>query len=218
MPFYKKLLPLNLQFFSEEGGEGEKGEGSGGRSGEGGGTGEGSGDDEGSGSQNQTGFSREYVQDLRNEAAKYRKQLRNLEGKTEAQKKEAVKETLSAAGLEYDENKSLEDNIQRVTDFKNSAEKRANDRLIQAEATLLASELGVNSKAIGDILKLMDKSNVKVKDDGSVEGLKESMEEFLKERPYYQTEKKPSKGGGDFSGGSNNNMSMNDLIRKKAGY
>lgn len=213
---------MNLQFFAEggeggQGGEAGSGEGGSGEGGQGSGSGEG-GTSQGSGGQGQTGFSKEYVEDLRKEAANYRTKLRNLEGKTEAQKKDAVKETLSAAGLDYDENKSLEDNIQRVTDFKNSAEKRANDRLIQAEATLLAGDLGVNSKAVGDILKLMDKSNVKVNEDGKVEGLKDSMEEFIKERPYYQTEKKSSKGGVDFSRGSQGNMSMNDLIRRKAGY
>ena len=82
MPFYKKLLPLNLQFFSDEGGDGGSGEGSGegsGKSGNGqGGSGEGEG--QGSGSHGQTGFSKEYVEDLRKEAANYRTKLRNLEG------------------------------------------------------------------------------------------------------------------------------------------
>lgn len=208
MPITKelKLLPLNIQFFADgEGGES--------------GSGQGDGEGHGSGSQGQETFSKEYVQDLRNEAANYRTKLRDLEGKTEAEKKDAVKSTLSALGLDYDDNKSLDDNVSRVSDFKNSAEKRANDRLIQAEATLLASdpEIGINPKAIGDVLSLMDKTNIKVKEDGSVEGLKEAISEFVKERPYYQTEKKNNKAGSDFNGGSPTSQSMNDLIRKQAG-
>lgn len=59
---------------------------------------------------------------------------------------------------------------------------KANERLISAEIKSVGSALGLLDASAAALL--MDKSGVKVKDDGSVEGVKEALEALKKDKPY----------------------------------
>ena len=68
---------------------------------------------------------------------------------------------------------------------------RANARLIASEVKVIGKDMGLVD---GDVaLSLMDKSKVKVNDDGSVEGVKEALEALQKTKGYLFAEKQTPK-------------------------
>lgn len=59
---------------------------------------------------------------------------------------------------------------------------RANERLVSAEIKAVGNSLGLLDTSAASVL--MDKSGIKVKDDGTVEGIKEALETLKKDKPY----------------------------------
>ena len=77
------------------------------------------------------------------------------------------------------EKASVPDDIQAVIDRRL---KQADDRLVHAEITSVGAQLGlIDAEAA---FALMDKSSIHVGDDGSVTGVRESLQELLKNKPY----------------------------------
>ncbi len=114
-------------------------------------------------------FSEDYVQTLREEAKQRRLSEKNLAAKLRA-----------VMGLKEDE----EVDDAKITAYQTkhqseltAAMQKANERLLQAEIKSLE---GVDAKLVS---RLLDKSKVKIAEDGTVTGLKEAVDELAKEFP-----------------------------------
>ncbi len=99
-------------------------------------------------------------------------------------------------------------------------EGKANQRIIQAEAKVVALAAGIKPERVAAALKLANLSGVTIGDDGEPDAgaLKKAVEAVLKDFPEFKAG--TSSGGSDFNGGSGGeptaeqiaNMSMDDYI------
>ena len=131
-------------------------------------------------------FSEDYVKSLRREAAENRvraKQIREaIEKVFEIEIDGDITEALTAVKAGYET---------RLADTQKSV--RALH--LNTEATKLQAELGIID--LEAAMKLADMSEVKITDDGKVEGMKEALEAVLEAKPYLkgQLEKQKPFGG-----------------------
>ena len=96
---------------------------------------------------------------------------------------------------------------------------KANTRLVAAEVKAIGASLGLVDADVA--ISLLDKSKVKVKDDGSVEGVKEALEALKTSKSYLfaaKTEPPKKTGmrqsqGGSASGGGKTTDSANEALR-----
>jgi hypothetical protein len=205
-------FPMNLQLFAADGGAaGGAGEGAGdnpnggnadgnqnGGAGDNGGQGAGAGTGAGKGNQDPgkapKTFDEEYVKKLRAEAASYRTKASELEAKSKEERQTLIQQLFSAFGIEADPNKEFEKQLQEARAKAQEVEQRANDRLVRAEVKSIAAEMGlVDADAA---LALMDKSGVKIAEDGSVEGVKEALDALVAAKPYLKQQSAPANIGG----------------------
>ena len=121
-------------------------------------------------------FSADYVKALRDESKDHRL------ARKAAEEKAAATELKFKKFLELKDTDELDDS--KITAYQTkhqqevtAAMQKANDRLLQAEVKSLE---GYDSKLI---LRLLDKSKVKIDEDGNITGLKETVEELAKEFP-----------------------------------
>ena len=77
------------------------------------------------------------------------------------------------------EKNSIPDSVQALIDRRM---READDRLISAEIRNAGSQLGLIDPDAA--FALMDRSSVRVEDDGSVTGVRESLQELLRAKPY----------------------------------
>lgn len=150
--------------------------------------------------------------------------------KRERQQKYGDYDELKTKASKFDE---LEEANRSELEKAQAAEKKAreesaaaldvsNSRLIKAEVKLQSVELGiVDSDAA---YALMSRDDVKVDDDGNVEGVKKSLEALLKEKPFLKGEatptKKPSADGGARPAGGDkgiDNKTRLEQIKAKTG-
>lgn len=106
---------------------------------------------------------------------------------------------------ELTETDKLQKKIQDLQSKSDLAQAKAEQTARQAEAKLVAAEVGVNPSRINHFLKLADLNDVAVNDDGSVdsETIKTRLTALLNELPEFKGQAPVQRGGGDF-GGSNN--------------
>ena len=136
-----------------------------------------------------------------------------------ARAKEAgKKEVLDAVGVtSVDEAKTVVTNAKTLADEKLTADQKrdkdlaeANDRAVKAEAerdrlkeenfkarvdaevTLIATELGFKKESLADIALVLDRTKVTEK-DGKLEGVKDAVEDVAKTRPHWLAEKQDKK-------------------------
>jgi len=117
------------------------------------------------------------VRALRQEAASYRTQLRQLEGVLGA-----IKQYFGVEGDVKDWNKVLESHKVAQQQALAQATQRAQQMLITAEIKAQAAALGIVDPDAA--AKLADLSGVKVGDDGTVTGVREALEALLQAKPY----------------------------------
>lgn len=186
----KKILSMNLQKFADEGGEGQNPTPQ---------------------NNNQqtpqqqvqqaqgTLFSEDYVKSLRQEAASYRVAKKDLE--------ETVIKTL---GLEVDsiDEKVLNTFVSNLKQDKEQILNRANERLLKAEIKNLD---GYDVKLVE---RLIDKSKVKITEDGEIEGLKELVEELEKEFPQIKVNNSKNNSGANPATGADGLTEKQKLIQK----
>lgn len=108
-------------------------------------------------------FSREYVQELREESRTWRTKAADLE-RTHGEQATRI----AAAEKERDE---------RIA----AAETRANSRIINAELRAVAAKFGMVDL---DGIKLLDSSQLKLTEDGAVEGAEALIEAAQKAKPW----------------------------------
>lgn len=127
------------------------------------------------------GFSAAYVQELRDEAASWRKKLREAEGESEKLKGQLEEATKKATGFE-EQNKSLLESvcstigldaakakpeditakIKEATSSSNVTVEKAQEALKKAAFMASAVKAGVRKEALEDAYKLADFSGIKV--------------------------------------------------------
>lgn len=113
--------------------------------------------------------------------------------------------------LEEERKKAAMTEAERLKAEKEEAERRAqeaqasaNQRLLQAEAKVVALELGVKADRIPYVLRLADLSDVEVGDDGNIDAkaLRDAVEAVLRDLPELKAvAQPPGPSGGDFNGG-----------------
>lgn len=132
--------------------------------------------------------------------------------------------------LEEERKKAQMTEAERLKAEKEEAERRAkeaeaaaNQRLIQAEAKVVALELGIKPERVAYAIRLANLSDVEVGENGQVDtkALKAALEQVIKDIPELKGTSTPAKSGTDFQGGlpkgGDTNSIMNALIRRKAG-
>ncbi|HEX7021398.1 MAG TPA: hypothetical protein VF171_00975 [Trueperaceae bacterium] len=143
-------------------------------------------------------YDEEYVKQLRGEAAKYRKRAKELEEKMNTLPQEVTGKVLKALGLEPDPEKNFDQQLAEANRKAQEATEKANERLVRAEVKSVAADLGlVDAEAA---YALMDRSNVQVADDGTVDGVKEALEALAEAKPYLKAQ---PKGNGNVGSGTN---------------
>ncbi|MEN8907905.1 MAG: hypothetical protein ABF289_18290 [Clostridiales bacterium] len=122
---------------------------------------------------------------------------------------------------EMTENERLKAEKEETEKNANSKIEAANKRLIKAEVKTIAVELNIVD---GDgAYQLMNKENIEVDENGNITGVKEALEELIKNKTYLvkstpgtsqtQTVGDDQQGKGKKTGG----FDMNSLIRRAAG-
>ena len=161
-------------------------------------------------------FDEAYVKELRTEAAKYRTKAKELEQQLQTLPGEITAKVLAALGLEPDPQKNFDQQLAEANKKAQEAEKRANERLVRAEVISLATDMGLIDADAA--LALMDRTDVTVKDDGTVDGVKEALEALVVAKPWLKKEQKTTVGGGTNPAAAKSNVNpMNLFIRKMAG-
>jgi hypothetical protein len=127
-------------------------------------------------------FSEEYVQQLRDEAAKYRTKAKNLETTTQQTQQEMMKKVFDMFGLEPDPNKEFEKQLSDAQAKAQEAEQKANDKLIRSEIKSVGVDLNIVDPEAAYVL--LDKEGLRVADNGEVEGVKDALEKLIEAKPY----------------------------------
>lgn len=101
---------------------------------------------------------------------------------------------------------------------RTSAEERANNTLLQTRFELAARDAGVSTDALDLAFMAVDRSLLKVDENGKVVGLKAAIEKLQKDRPilFGQPRRSAGAGGGNppgGNGGTTTGQKMNDWIR-----
>lgn len=127
-------------------------------------------------------FSKEYVEELRREAARYRTKAKELETTSQTTQQEMMKKVFETFGINPDPNLEFEKQLSTAQQQAQEAERRANDKLIRAEIKSMGAELGIIDPDVAYLL--VSKDSLSVKEDGSVDGVKEQLEKVIQEKPY----------------------------------
>lgn len=109
-----------------------------------------------------------------------------------------------ASEYEAEKAKQEEENLKKQGEFEKLAKqkeeeatalkKQLNDTKIDNQIANIAQSLGAID--LDTVTKLVDRSSIKVNDDGVVEGVKEAVETLLKEKVFLFNVKAPKVGGG----------------------
>jgi len=131
---------------------------------------------------------------------------------------EAMESALKAARERADAEKTELEKAREAAAKAEEERKRAldaaNQRLIRAEVKVVATELGIVDPDAA--YALMDRSEVSVVEDGSVQGVREALEALLKAKPYLKGQAAaPGKSGAEFKGGDT--PPADDKIRRAMG-
>lgn len=142
---------------------------------------------------------------------------------------EAMESVLKAHKEAQEKNKT---DLQKAQEAKAEADRKAaealkaaNTRLINAEARVQATALGIKPERITHALKLADLSDVTVDEQGNVDdkAIKKALEQVLKEVPELKGAGSNNVGGSANPGSGGNtaippaNQGMNNFIRRMAG-
>lgn len=142
-------------------------------------------------------YDEEYVKSLRAEAAKYRTKAKEVETATQQQQQELMNKVFQALGLEPDPNKNFDKLLTEAQAKAQEAERRANERILQAEVKAQATALGVKSERLPYLLKLADLSGVEFNEgEPNTEQIQAALETVLNDFPEFKAEPKPNNVGG----------------------
>lgn len=167
LPFFKTLpLKLDLQFFSQDPPPGTPP----------------AGDPPLPPADPEKVYDEAYVSKLRNEAAKYRTKAKELETNSSTQQQDLINKVFSALGISPDPNVEFEKQLSTAQLKAQEVEQRYTDRMIQAELKVVGTALNLIDLEAAE--KLVDKTTFTVKEDGTVEGVKEALEKLAEEKSY----------------------------------
>lgn len=118
-----------------------------------------------------------------------------------------IKAAREKADQEKSELDKARDAAAKAEADRKAALEQANARLIRAEVKVVATDLGIVDPDAA--YALMDMSGVAVADDGSVTGVKASLEALMKDKPYLKGPTGTTRSGADFSSGNSGAMQRN---------
>ena len=116
-------------------------------------------------------FDAAYVQQLRAEAAKYRKRLREME--------QALKEKEEA---EMSEQERLQKRLAELEKERDALAARAREQAVSAKIAFAAQKLGIQSSKAA--LRLLDMERLDFNEDGEPTNIEELLRELVKEYPF----------------------------------
>lgn len=134
------------------------------------------------GGQEPTTFTREYVQELRQEAAKYRTQMQGLQAQLDQfADYDALKEAATKWQQHEEEQKGelekLQEARERAERERDQALQRAQDTLIRSAFVEAASKAGAANP--GDAYLLADRSAVSADENGQISGVEEAVKALV---------------------------------------
>lgn len=114
---------------------------------------------------------------------------------------EAMQEALKAYKQSQDAQKTETEKLRAALEAEKNKAKGAEERAKRAliKAAFAEAAIAANLVSVDDAFLLADLSNVEVSDDGTVTGVKEAVEQLVKEKPYLvkQTGGQGGAGGGN---------------------
>jgi type IV secretory pathway VirB10-like protein len=155
-----------------------------------------------------------YVKKLRTEAARHRTEKQQLKDQQDQNQQDMMKKVFAAFGLEPDPNKEFDKQLATAQQGAQEAETKANERLIRAEVKMKSAELGVIDDETAFVL--MARDNVKINDYGSVEGVKESLETLIKNKPFLKGQAQQNIGSASNPGGGGGTQSDEEWGKEQA--
>lgn len=148
-------------------------------------------------------YDEDYVKALRAENAKYRTKAKEVETTTQQQQQELMNKVFAALGLEPDPDKNFDKLLSEAQSKAQEAERRANERILNAEVKAQASQLGVKTEKIPYLLKLADLSAVEFNQgEPNQEQIKAALEAVTKDFPEIVGTTAPPRGGVSFNQGA----------------
>jgi hypothetical protein len=169
-------------------------------------------------SQEQETFTREYVKELRNEAAKYRTQRNDIRTQMEGQGdyadlKEAAGKWQELEDKQKSDLEKMQDKLAAAEQAATDAQSRVTETLIRAAFIEAASKAGFANPS--DAYSLADRSGVGIKDDGEIEGVDKAIKALEGRLPLAQ-KPAPKTDGGVGSGSTGKSMFTEAEIREQA--
>jgi hypothetical protein len=125
-------------------------------------------------------FSREYVEELRNENKKHRLKVKELEDKLNATANTNADQSDKTADLTKRADKAA-DLAKEALDKSNRLQSAIEKRLINTELQQIAAKEGLIDM---DAFKMVDLSGVKISDEGDVLGLDKIISDLKTNKPY----------------------------------
>ncbi len=140
-------------------------------------------------------FTTEYVQELRQEAAKYRTQMRDLEERLTVvadydDLKTQADEWTKHQDAQKGELEKLQEQAAQAQQERDQAIELANKRLVSAAIVSEASTAGFANPQ--DAIVLLDHSGVKIDDKGNVQGAAEAVKQLAEDKKYLLNNKQPA--------------------------
>ncbi len=180
--------------------------------------------DESKGEENNNGDSSNNKDESKQEEVKLFSQtdLDKILGKRIAKERNKFKEELEAEKKKADmtESEKLKAEKEQALKAADERSQKADKRLINAEIKYISAKLNIIDPDAA--AKLIDLTDIEVDENGDVKGVEKALKLLIKEKQYLVGGKPPKKGGDDQNNsnnsGSSNNVSMNQLIRRAAGY
>jgi len=132
---------------------------------------------------------------------------------------DTIKAAKAAAEAQKTELQKAQERAQALEAEKVQLLETANQRLVRAEVAVKAAALGIVDSEAAALL--MDRSAVRVSDNGTVEGVDEALKALVAARPYLvgkaPTGPAPKTGDNPNDGKGQKGLDMNALIRRAAG-
>lgn len=125
-------------------------------------------------------FDADYVKELRDEAAKWRTELRQLQKNHEA----AQKKLKEIEEEELSEKERLEKRLDEREQELNDLQARYREHRLRNATERLARKVGFSDQAAEDAYALVDLAGVTEDDDGQFAGLEKALKDLLKAKPY----------------------------------
>jgi hypothetical protein len=149
-----------------------------------------------------------------------KKELQNTAKQMGYESVEQMQEAVKAYKKQQDDAKSdldkAKDEAKTAKEEKDNALKSANDRLIRAEVKLKCADPKIGIVDDEAAFALMSKDDVKVNEDGTIEGVEDSLKDLVKKKAYLKGQNQGNIGSASNPGGGNGSQSDEEWGKEQA--